>query len=320
MGYGSDSSRSSSTIASNHQHNTSEENNNIIIALEWCFHMLHTIVPNITAIPINEFDVTSLHGKEQIHQIQIFIDSAYELMIRYFNGEKRLYVLNIIEPYLLWFISIMKGSTAYGPSLYYLYKHYEFEATSYGLINNLNQQLLSYEKAINVWEEMKELGTFGSGNGVLDPYREGSDLMFDYGTLLCYLGKHESGINFLTRSIKLVHETWSAVDDNMIPEYVFEKLPVKYRNLAVCYAQYGVLEASRLYYVQALELYKSRGIISENTYFLEDQIKYVDEALKSKEHSQVSPVIANKKEDDTLESPTKNTTVKKFRRRKVKKT
>jgi hypothetical protein len=75
-----------------------------------------------------------------------------------------------------------------GPVLYYHFKLHEFRANHLELTAALDVATEAMERTFAVWTEMAAYGWYGSGNGVVNRYREGVKIGARLAAMLCKLG------------------------------------------------------------------------------------------------------------------------------------
>jgi hypothetical protein len=128
-------------------------------------------------------------------------------------------------------------------TLYYEFKFWEFEAISHQmfgeeaslvnldgtsgnsdgipvsmLVNDRDaavagareREIWALENAYGVFERMQQNGVYGSGNGLKDPYREGSLVLERLAVLQCQLGRYDECLQIATRALDLVDEVWDS--------------------------------------------------------------------------------------------------------------
>jgi tetratricopeptide (TPR) repeat protein len=152
----------------------------------------------------------SASKNNRLSGIQNALDAGFNIAIRMEDPNEKLIFLLKMGRNIDLLLDFVRSSPSYGPALYYAYKHLDFIAGTYRTLNNFTESVKFFKHSLRVWEEMDSLGSYGSGNGVMDPYVEGCSTLFTIAELICIFntGDYAEGIAALQRSINFYEYIW----------------------------------------------------------------------------------------------------------------
>ena len=181
--------------------------------------------------------------------VQCAVESAYELLLVCPDSTRRRAVLAEVEPLLGHMIRLTTATRGYTIAIYYKYKYHEYMAAA---SPDRSLRVQSLRDAVAVWEEMKAMGSFGSGNGVLDPYREGASVLAELGALLCSQGDMSAGYGHILNALHLVDEIWGATTPQEVPVYVQKSIALMSTNAGNCARDMGDPRSALEHFTTAL--------------------------------------------------------------------
>jgi hypothetical protein len=187
------------------------------------FSMADSILEGLAWTYTTLRDVTSHmeSAEAKLEGAQLVLEAmfSYAMRLAVTDPAATLQVLKECEPTL----DFLLGSVAtvhYGPALYYKFKHREFPAPIYESLERPQEALEAYEEAMAVWWEMHEHKSYGSGNGAVDPYFEGSRVLESIAALSCQTGQHAKGLEAVQHIVDFYQEIFAPKSAASIPNKV----------------------------------------------------------------------------------------------------
>jgi hypothetical protein len=132
--------------------------------------------------------------------------------------------------------SLASHSTSHSKRvLYYKFKYWEFVAMShqqFGDSDSVSAEIQALKETYVVFLQMKASSTFGSGNGLKDPYREGANVLERLSILQCQIEDYESCLASVQAGMQLVEDVWSSEKIlDCLQNNVSDCKQVRYRNI-----------------------------------------------------------------------------------------
>ena len=171
-------------------------------------------------------DVTAMKSsvRDRLEGVQLTLEAmfSYTMRLSESDTEEALRVLKEAEP-MIEFLLANVGSNSYGPSLYYKFKHREFPCLIYEYMGRPKRALAAYKEAMEVWWEMHKYKSYGSGNGVMDPYFEGSIVLERIAALSMDTGDLQGCVDSVQSIVGFYNEIWASKTADIIPEKVLRE-------------------------------------------------------------------------------------------------
>jgi hypothetical protein len=175
---------------------------NIVEGLRWSFGMFFNMTLDKDKISSNPF--------VQIESIQLTLDALFNLVMRVGQESAESYALLLQASPL---IDTLIGSVTAkdrGPALYYKFKQRQFLGIYQDEQGDRIAALQRYKEAINVWWEMHQLKSYGSGNGANDPYAEGCGILYDIAALSYIQRDFKTCLESIGHIADFYEEVWRA--------------------------------------------------------------------------------------------------------------
>lgn len=181
----------------------------ILEGLGWTFNTLRDVSSHLE----------SVEAKVEGAQLVLEAMFSYAMRLAVTDPEKTLEVLKECEQ-TVDFLMTHVAKVHYGPALYYKFKHREFPAPIYENLNRPQEALEAYEQAMAVWWEMHRYKSYGSGNGAIDPYFEGSRVLESIAALSCMKGQYRRGLAAVEHIVSFYDEIWAPKSAATVPNNV----------------------------------------------------------------------------------------------------
>lgn len=148
-----------------------------------------------------------------IKLLQEILESTFDLVIiDIFNDNEKLIVMKEIDGFIDTLIKSVNISQK-GITLYYKFKQREFISNISFRQNNLQHEINALQDAYLIWLELLKLNFYGSGNGIVDRFKEGSDVLIKLGYKLVIYSTGDTsifkGLLYLKLSLNLIYADWS---------------------------------------------------------------------------------------------------------------
>jgi hypothetical protein len=148
-----------------------------------------------------------------IKLLQEILESSFDLVIiDIYDDMEKLRIMEEIKDFIDKLIESVDISQK-GIALYYKFKHREFISNICFRQNNILCEINSLQDTYLVWLELLELNFYGSGNGIVDRFKEGSNILIKLGYKLVIYSNEDShlfkGLLYIKLSINLIYADWS---------------------------------------------------------------------------------------------------------------
>ena len=149
---------------------------------------------------------------------QLTLDAMFSYLMRVTENDALagLQILRDTQPVLDFFIANVHPNW-YGPALYYKFKFKEFPGPIYENMKMYREALAAFNEAMDVWWEMHSYKSYGSGNGAMDPYFEGSRVLESVAMMAHHLGEYRRGVEAIKMVIDFYEEIWAIKSAANIP-------------------------------------------------------------------------------------------------------